>query len=161
MRHFNYIVLLAVVFSVIACKRGEKTQTGQNTLTETAPIELPKTPEAVVRTWESQIEQNQFALAKLISVGKTLETVVDLDSTNNMQQIPPSGTKIVSIACAEKGDKATCDCLLEDTEGKIQCKYFLSRQNGQWYLEDAASEPVEDSAPKLLVNQKPVKSSTK
>jgi hypothetical protein len=161
MRHFNYIVFIAVLFSVIACKRGEKTQTPTNTITETAPIELPKTPEAVVRTWESQIEQNQFALAKLISVGKTLETVVELDSTNNMQQIPPSGTKIVSIACAEKGDKATCDCMLEDTEGKIQCKYFLSRQNGQWYLEDAASEPVEETEPKLLVNQKPVRSSTK
>lgn len=158
MRHFSYIVLLAALFSVIACKRGEKTQTAQNNITETAPIELPKTPEAVVRTWESQIEQNQFALAKLISVGKTLETVVELDSTNSMQKIPPSGTKIVNIACAEKGDKATCDCLLEDSEGKIQCTYFLSRQNGQWYLEDAASEPVEEVEPKFLVNQKPVRS---
>ena len=161
MRHFSYIVFLAVVFSVIACKRGEKTQTAQNTTTETTPIELPKTPEAVVRTWESQIEHNQFALAKLISIGKTLETVVELDSTNSMQQIPPSGTKIVNIACAEKGDKATCDCLLEDSEGKIQCTYFLSRQNGQWYLEDAASEPVEEAEPKFLVHQKPVKSTTK
>ncbi|MDZ7880194.1 MAG: hypothetical protein U5L45_21135 [Saprospiraceae bacterium] len=161
MKHLSHIVLFAVVLSVIACKRGEKIQTAPNTLTETAPIELPKTPEAVVRTWESQIEQNQFALAKLISIGKTLEAVIGLDSTNNMQQIPPSGTKILSIACSEKGDKATCDCMLEDTEGKIQCKYFLSRQSGQWYLEDAASEPVEDTSPKFLVNQKPVKSTTK
>jgi hypothetical protein len=160
MRNFNYILFLAVL-SVVACKRGDKTPASQqNTITETAPIELPKTPEAVVRTWETQVEQNQFALAKLISTGKTLELVVGLDSTNNMQQIAPTGNKIVTIACQEKGDKATCDCLLEDSEGKIQCKYFLLRQNGQWFLQDAASEPV-DAAPKLLVNQKPIKSASK
>ena len=45
--------------------------------------------------------------------------------------------------------------MLEDSEGKIQCKYFLLRQNGQWMLQDAESEPVDD-APKM-VNQKPTK----
>jgi hypothetical protein len=159
MRNFNYILIIAIL-ATFACRRGEKTQTSQNTITETAPIELPKTPEAVVRTWETQVEQNQFALAKLISTGKTLETVISLDSTNNMQQIAPTGNKILSIACDEKGDKATCDCLLEDEIGKIQCKYFLMRQNGQWFLQDAVSEPIVDS-PKLLVNQKPVKTASK
>ena len=159
MRNFNYIFFVAAL-TVVACKKGDKTQTAQNTVTApAAPIELPKTPEAVVRTWEAQVEQNQFALAKLISTGKTLETVVSLDSTNNIERIPPSNTKILSIACAEKGDKATCDCLLEDSEGKIQCKYFLLRQNGQWMLQDAESEPVEDM-PKM-VNQKPSKTTTK
>lgn len=155
MRNFNYI-FFAVALAIVACKKGDKTQTTQNAIAApAAPIELPKTPEAVVRTWEAQIEQNQFALAKLISTGKTLETVVSLDSTNNIQNIPPSNTKILSIACTEKGEKATCDCMLEDSEGKIQCKYFLLRQNGQWMLQDAESEPVED-APKM-VNQKPTK----
>jgi hypothetical protein len=160
MRNFNYTLLIALL-AIVACKKGDKPQTSTNTITETAPIELPKTPEAVVRTWETQIEQNQFALAKLISTGKTLETVVSLDSTNNMQVIPPSNTKILSIACAEKGEKATCDCLLEDAEGKIQCKYFLLRQNGQWFLEDAASEPVDEKETPKLVNQKPSKTASK
>ncbi len=159
MRNSNYLFLIAIL-AIFACKHGDKPQTSTNTITETAPIELPKTPEAVVRTWETQVEQNQFALAKLISTGKTLETVVSLDSTNNMQEIAPTGNKILSIACDEKGDKATCDCLLEDAIGKIQCKYFLMRQNGQWMLQDAVSEPVEDS-PKMLVNQKPVKTASK
>jgi hypothetical protein len=66
----------------------------------------------------------------------------------------------VSIACEEKGDKATCDCLLEDSEGKIQCKYFLLRQNGQWFLQDADSEPVED-VPSKMVNQKPSRTASK
>ena len=158
MRNFSY-VLFAAALTVVACKKGDKTQTAQNTITTPAAIELPKTPEAVVRTWEAQVEQNQFALAKLISTGKTLETVVSLDSTNNIERIPPSNTRILSIACAEIGEKATCDCLLEDSEGKIQCKYFLLRQNGQWMLQDAESEPVED-APKM-VNQKPTKRTTK
>ncbi len=158
MRNFNYI-LFAAALAVVACKKGDKTQTVQNTITTPAPIELPQTPEAVVRTWEAQIEQNQFALAKLIRTGKTLETVVSLDSTNNIERIPPSNTKILSIACEEKGEKATCACMLEDSEGKIQCTYFLLRQNGQWMLQDAESEPVED-APKM-VNQKPLKTTTK
>ena len=158
MRNFSYILFITVV-AVIACKRGDNNQTVQTSTEQTAPIELPKTPEAVVRTWEAQIEQNQFALAKLISTGKTLETVVSLDSTNQIEHIPPSNTKILSITCNEKGEKATCNCLLEDSEGKIQCKYFLLRQNGQWFLQDAESEPVED-APKL-VNQKPLKTTTK
>lgn len=155
MRNFSYI-FFAAALAIVACKKGDKAQTAQNTVpAPIAPIELPKTPEAVVRTWEAQVEQNQFALAKLISTGKTLETVVSLDSTNNIERIPPSNTKILSITCAEKGEKATCDCMLEDSEGKIQCKYFLLRQNGQWMLQDAESEPVED-APKM-VNQKPTK----
>jgi hypothetical protein len=158
MRNFSYIIFVAAL-AVVACKKGDKSPTSQNSLTQATPIELPKTPEGVVRTWEAQIEQNQFALAKLISTGKTLETVISLDSTNNIQRIPPSDNKILSIVCEEKGDKATCSCLLEDTEGKIQCKYFLLRQNGQWLLQDAESEPV-DEAPKL-VNQKPIKTASK
>ncbi len=155
MRNLSYI-FFAAALTVFACKKGDKTQSAQNAIAApAAPIELPKTPEAVVRTWEAQVEQNQFALAKLISTGKTLETVVSLDSTNNIERIPPSNTKILSIACEEKGEKATCDCMLEDSEGKIQCKYFLIRQNGQWMLQDAESEPVEN-APKM-VNQKPSK----
>lgn len=158
MRNFSYIVFIAVL-AVVACKRGDKNQDAQTSTEQTTPVELPKTPEAVVRTWEAQVEQNQFALAKLISTGKTLETVVSLDSTNQIERIPPSNTKILSIACDEKGEKATCDCLIQDSEGKIQCKYFLLRQNGQWMLQDAESEPIED-APKL-VNQKPSKTTTK
>lgn len=158
MRNFSYIIFVAAL-AVVACKKGDKTQTSQNSLTQAVPIELPKTPEGVVRTWEAQIEQNQFALAKLISTGKTLETVISLDSTNNIQRIPPSDNKILSIVCEEKGDKATCNCLLEDSEGKIQCKYFLLRQNGQWLLQDAESEPVEET-PKM-VNQKPIKTASK
>lgn len=155
MRNFSYIIVIAAL-AVVACKKGDKTQTSQNTATEqTAPIELPKTPEAVVRTWEAQVGQNQFALAKLISTGKTLATVISLDSTHNIQSIPSNTTNILSIDCAEKGEKATCNCLLQDEIGKIQCKYFLLRQNGQWFLQDAESEPVEDVP--ALVNQKPTK----
>jgi hypothetical protein len=45
--------------------------------------------------------------------------------------------------------------------GKIQCKYFLMRQNGQWFLQDAVSEPIIEDSPKLLVNQKPSKTASK
>ena len=115
-------------------------------------LELPKTPEDVVRTWEAQVGKNDFALAKLISTGESLKAVVSLDSTNHIEAVPTLNTKILNITCSETGDKATCDCLLEDEEGRIQCKYFLIRQNGQWLLSDADSKPVEEK-----INQKPVK----
>ena len=150
MRNFT-IIILAVFITVTACKKGEKTQ--NSLTTQNLAIKLPNTPEDVIRTWEMQIGQNQFALAKLISTGKALETVDFIDTANIMAPITPTTPRILSMDCKEKGDNATCDCVLEDNEGKIKCRYFLLRQNGQWYLRDADSEPIEE-IPKHI-NQKP------
>ena len=142
------------IFFATACHNGDTTSTAS--LTNAPTIQLPNTPEEVVKTWEGEIAQNQFASAKLISIGKTLETVVSLDSTHHIEPIPPSSTKILNIACQTEGDKSECDCLLEDAIGQLKCVYFLVRQNGQWYLQDANSEPVEPE-PSEKVNKKPVK----
>lgn len=141
---------LLLIFFAIACKNGDSTSSPS--LTNTTTIQLPNTPEEVVRMWESYIGQNQFDSAKLISTGKTLETVVSLDSTHHIQQMAPSSIKILSITCQTDGDKSECDCLQEDAIGQLRCIYVLVRQNGQWYLQDATSEPVEEVK---TVNKKP------
>lgn len=131
-----------IIFFVIACQNGDQTAT--TTPTNLMAVQLPNTPEEVIKTWESQIGENQFAEAKLISTGKALETVVSLDSTHRIEPIASSSTKILNIACRTEGDKSECDCLLEDAVGQLKCTYFLLRINGQWYLQDATSEPVEN-----------------
>jgi hypothetical protein len=141
-----------LLFFAFACKNGDGNTLISSANTPTVP--LPNTPEDVVRTWETQIGQNQFDAAKRISTGKTLEAVVSLDSTNNIQKMPPSSIKILNLACRTEGDKSECDCLQEDAVGQLQCTYFLVRQNGQWFLQDADSEPVE-SHPVEKVNKKP------
>ncbi|MBL7813655.1 MAG: hypothetical protein JNL70_01530 [Saprospiraceae bacterium] len=144
--------ILLLCFFAVACKQGDTNASSSNASTRT--IQLPNTPEDVVKTWESQIGQNQFAEAKLISTGKALETVVSLDSTYHIEKIAPSSSKVLSISCRTEGDKSECDCVLEDAVGQLKCVYYLQRQNGQWYLQDASSEPI-DSEPVKTVNKKP------
>lgn len=146
---------LLLTFFAISCKNGDSNAT---TSTATAAaVKLPNTPEEVVKTWENQIGQNQFADAKLISIGKTLETVVSLDSTNRIEHIAPSSTKILSIACKTTDNKSECDCILEDAVGQLKCTYYLVQQNGQWYLQDADSAPIETPKESKLMttNKKP------
>ena len=136
-----------IIFFVIACQNGD--HTASTTPTNLTAVQLPNTPEEVIKTWESQIGENQFAEAKLISTGKALETVVSLDSTHRIEPIAASSTNILNIACRTEGDKSECNCLLEDAVGQLKCTYYLLRLNGQWYLQDATSEPVEN------INKKP------
>ncbi len=151
----NSIAVASIfIFFTSACHNVNQpattTATSTTTTTISAPVvQLPNTPEDVIKSWESQIGANQFAAAKLISTGKALETVVSLDSTHQIEPIASSSTKILNIACRTEGDKSECDCLLEDAVGQLKCTYYLLRQNGQWYLKDATSEPVE------MVNKKP------
>ncbi len=135
------------LFFMSACHNGE--QSAVSSTPKTFAVQLPNTPEDVVKTWESQIGGNQFAEAKLISTGKALETVVSLDSTHNIEPIAAASSTILEIACRTEGDKSECDCLLEDAVGQLKCTYYLLRLNGQWYLQDATSEPVEN------INKKP------
>jgi hypothetical protein len=152
----NFITLtsaLLLLFFAFSCKNGESNASVAAALSAKS---LPKTPEDVVKTWENQVGQNLFADAKLISTGKALETVVSLDSSNAIQHIAATSSKILTIDCKTEGDKSKCDCLLEDAVGQLKCTYFLVQQNGQWYLQDAESAPVEPvEIPKSTVNKKP------
>jgi hypothetical protein len=140
----NVIIAIAIIATTFGCQSGENTQKP----TQNAPtVQLPNTPEEVVKTWETEIAQNHFLLAKQLSTGKALETVISLDSTHAIKPMEASTTQFLNIKCHIEGDKSNCDCLLEDALGQLKCTYFLVRINGQWMLDDAASEPIEAITP--------------
>jgi cell division protein FtsN len=155
----NIVLVTAITLTTFACK-NKNTESLNQPLTASEPtkIALPNTPEEVVRTWETQIAQNQYGLAKQISTGKTLETVVSLDSSNSMVASIAYIPKFQQITCKEEGDKATCDCVIDDNIGQLNCTYFLVKTKGQWLLQDANSEPIEAAAKTAVnVNKKPSK----
>ena len=155
----NIVLVTSIALTTFACKNNNTpTLTQPTTASETTKIELPNTPESVVRTWETQIAQNQYGLAKQISTGKTLETVVSLDSSNSMEPSVAYLPKFQQITCKEVGDKATCDCVIDDNIGQLNCTYFLVKTKGQWLLQDANSEPIETASKSAInVNKKPSK----
>jgi hypothetical protein len=155
----NIVLVTAITLTTFACK-NKNTESLNQPLTASEPtkIALPNTPEEVVRTWETQIAQNQYGLAKQISTGKTLETVVSLDSSNSMVASVAYLPKFQQINCKEEGDKATCDCVIDDNIGQLNCTYYLVKSKGQWLLQDANSEPIEAAAKTAVnVNKKPSK----
>jgi hypothetical protein len=155
----NIVLVTAIALTTFACKNNNTpTLTQPIIASEPTKIVLPNTPELVVRTWETQIAQNQYGLAKQISTGKTLETVVSLDSSNAMKPSDSYVPKFQQITCKEEGDKATCDCIIDDNIGQLSCTYFLVKSKGQWLLQDANSEPIETvSKSTINVNKKPSK----
>jgi hypothetical protein len=155
----NIVLVTSIALTTFACKNNNTpTLTQPIIASETTKIELPNTPESVVRTWETQIAQNQYSLAKQISTGKTLETVISLDSSNAMVPSVSYIPKFQQITCKEDGDKATCDCVIDDNIGQLNCTYFLVKTKGQWLLQDANSEPIETAQKSAInVNKKPSK----
>ena len=99
-------ILLFIAAATVVYFGCKNTNTTPNPTAAVAnpPLELPKTPEDVVRTWEAQVGKNDFALAKLISTGESLKAVVSLDSTNHIEAVPTLNTKILNIACSETGE---------------------------------------------------------
>ena len=141
---------ILLVFS--ACKKNDKSLASQtNQLTEAIKIELPKTPEALVRTWEEKISKNDFAFARLISTGNTLTFVNSLAVSNDIEHPADINSQVISIKCAEKGNTALCDCILKDEFGKTAFKYELVSNEGQWMLSDVIpndEQPTSEQASK-------------
>ena len=149
---------ILVVFLAIlgACQGNDATQNSSKEGSVAAPqnAPLPNTPELVVRAWETEVAQNEFALARQLSIGEALATVVAIDSSNLISKEPmePYTPNFLEITCQEKGNEAVCNCVVDDGISPLRYQYYLIRQNGQWYL-DHVSEPVEEK----IVNKKPQK----
>ncbi len=152
----NFITISSAIllfFFAISCKNGDTTAT---TTAVAMAIPLPNTPEDVIRAWQAQTDQNQFAEAKRLSIGAALNTVVSMDSSEQIEHVKPIFSKILSINCQTVGDKSECKCRLEDAVGELDCTYYLERQKGQWYLNDAGCAPGETPTPtKSTTNKKP------
>jgi hypothetical protein len=144
------------ILSFLACKNGDKTQALQpQQLAESAKIELPNTPESVVRTWEEKINKNDFTIVRLLSMGSTLAFVNSLAASDELKHSDNVNSEIVSIQCSEKGNNAQCDCILKEDSSKTAFKYELVRNNGQWMLNDISpkeEQPAVEPAKKKPTN---------
>jgi hypothetical protein len=137
-----FILNLFVYSSFIACKN----QSNSANPVAQEKIELPKTPEDVVRAWEILIDKNQFNMARLISMGPTLDLVNSLAETDSLERPSETHTQIINIRCSEKNNEAICNCLLKDDVGSFSYKYYLVRHNGQWFLNNVLPENKKTSA---------------
>jgi hypothetical protein len=150
------ITAAALVLAFFACKKSDKSQAFQPLqLAEPVKIELPNTPETVVRTWEDKVNKNDFTIVRLLSMGSTLEFVNSLAESDVIEHPDATNSEIVSIKCTEKGNSAQCDCILKDESGKTAFKYELVRNNGQWMLNDvlpSTEQPLAEPSKKKSAN---------
>jgi hypothetical protein len=108
-------------------------------------FEHPKTPELVVRVWESSINTNHFDTAKRLSTGATLAFVNAQANLNTLEAIEETPTEILSISCREGNEEADCHCVLKDDLGKFRYNYHLIRREGFWLLEKVTSADTQTS----------------
>ena len=150
------ITTAALVLTFFACKESDKPQVFQpKQITESIKIELPNTPESVVRTWEEKINKNDYSFARLISDGDMLDFVNSLAKSDDIRHLDEANSEIASIKCVENGNRASCDCILKYDSGKTAFKYQLVRNNGQWMLNDVIpydEQPAAQEAKKKPTN---------
>jgi hypothetical protein len=85
-------------------------------------------------------------MARLISMGPTLDLVNSLAETDSLERPSETHTQIINIHCSEKGNVAICHCILKDDVGSFSYQYHLIRQNGQWFLNNVLPENKKTSA---------------
>jgi hypothetical protein len=136
MRNFLTVIVLSTgTFILTSCNREDR---APNHITSESArlVVLPNTPELVVKAYEKSVANNDFGLARRLSTGKSLEYVNTLDS---LYRIDPEGARknnILEIKCHEKNEKADCDCVIEEADGKSAFKHLLIKQSGQWLVKD-------------------------
>jgi hypothetical protein len=120
----------------IGCKNGGNSKAVQaHTLAPTVQIKLPNTPEKVVRTWEEQVNKSNFDAAKQLCIETALELVNSLSKSNDIEKIDPTPFTFERVTCREKGNTATCDCILKyDDSERSFFQYSLINSKGQWLV---------------------------
>jgi hypothetical protein len=138
---------------LIGCKNGGNSKAVQaNTIASTVQIKLPNIPEKVVRTWEEQVNKSDFDAAKQLCTDTALELVNSLSKSNDIEKIEPTPFTFEKVTCREKGNTATCDCILKyEDSGRSFFQYLLINSNGQWLVSrvlpiEAVSMEVWDGA---------------
>jgi hypothetical protein len=129
------IVLSTGTFILTCCNREDRSP--NHVGTESArPVVLPNTPELVVKAYEKSVANNDFGLARRLSTGESLKYVNTLDSLYRMDPGGAIKNNILEIKCREKNEKADCDCVIEEADGKSAVKHLLIKQSGQWLVKD-------------------------
>jgi len=128
-----------LLFFCYACQNEQKATTS------TRVIDIPNTPEAVCRTWQSFLDKNEIAKAMLLGSTKSKNWLKD-NQALFLEDKELEATEFLSMSCSESADAAICKYTIRE-EGEIIEDYFtLVRQKGQWliHIEDAdSSDPKE------------------
>lgn len=131
-------------------------------------------PEDLVKQWYSYIDSNNFDLARLVSQGKMLSMISDMESDfKEIRKMDPSSpiehfqTKFISINCRPDGAFTICDCLTEVDNIRQNRSFKLMREQEHWKMEaeveyqnkekdntpSTATEPAYDG----IIENKPTK----
>lgn len=148
------VLLTSITLAVLSCNKADRKPIIQNnTSTLTNHIELPNTPEAVVKAWENAINTNQYTFAQQISYGAELEFVRALEESYKIEQSQNIQSEVLNLKCVqESADIATCRCMIKYEDGSATFKYLLVRNNGQWLISDIVPDETQER-----INQKPTR----
>jgi hypothetical protein len=132
MRLFRYSYL-AIYFLFFACKNEVK-------------IKSNDTPEAVIRNWQSSMDNSDIKAAKELSSENTKKWLDDIEATFGSDTLHVK-TTFISIHCTEENDsKASCKCLSkqEGITEEYEDVFFLVKENGKWVVDLDSAEGFED-----------------
>ena len=106
---------------------------------ESATTEMahPETPEAVVRTWQKLVDNNEFAKARQLSTPNAI-ALIDIIETFQMSEPADSSiieTRFLSLNCQTAEEAATCFALIEYEGEKIQDTIYLVKTEGKWLMD--------------------------
>jgi|GEM_PF-706133 hypothetical protein len=107
-----------------------------------APEEDKRTPEEIIRLFQSHYDKNDFETAKQLSTPKVQEFLSMLAKQVAADPIDSTlfNTTFINISCEQKVDTAFCKCLLKDDyEDEYETEYKLVKVGGRW-LVDASEE---------------------
>ena len=138
MKHNLYFLISFLITFSFCQKSGKITETSSEKINidsvTKAPLEMPQSPEAVVREWEENINKNQFELPLIVSKGEVLKFVNSVEASNEEQKLPVFPMKILSLKCNELNNVGNCTCQIQNDTGEQTFQYTLIKDNGQWYL---------------------------
>ena len=154
LKHSNFLFLLLITF--IACKNNGKNgdnafeKSGSDKNSKTV-LKLPESPEALVRAWEENVNNNEFELPRMVSKGEVLNFINSVEASNADQKLPVFPMKIISVKCDELNNVGNCTCQIQNDTGEQTFQYTLVKDNGQWFLTKVESSD-EISAPSASKN---------
>ncbi len=92
-------------------------------------------PEAVLRQWQSLLDQSRYEDARLLSAGNALEFVNYLNSFPHVDSFPSEPSELLQLHCEVRGDSAVCSYFIEDEVGeKIPDTLIMRKIKGKWLV---------------------------
>jgi len=130
MKRYTMYILLLLLAIAQACNNAP------------AAEEDKRTPEEIIRLFQSHYDKNDFEAAKQLSTAKVQEFLSMLAKQVAADPIDSTlfNTTFIAISCEQKADTAFCKCLLKDDyEDQYETEYKLVKVGGRW-LVDASEE---------------------